>query len=171
MKYLSFQPGFDVYHTEFRILRILSFVGRQKIYVDQIRILDFYLLYFFRMTAVKLARGHRSIRTLAKSLSVPRYEVQPDDKVLFLRMSSIQGVALQSLAWNGYLQIDDLRSGLVLRSDKELPVALSGRIAEVNLRDEKIMKALQAILTDYPFKGVGGLKERTGLLEYRYDSV
>lgn len=171
MKHLIFQPCFDVYHTEFRMLRLLNFVAGNRYHVDQIRIVDFYLLYFFRLTGVKLLRGHASIRSLAKGLSISRYEVQPDDKILFMRMSSIQSVALDTLASNGYILLEELRAGAVMRSDKPLPADLSERIDEANKVEGKIMKALQILLMDYQIAGADGLKARTGLLEHRYDSV
>lgn len=171
MKYLTFQPGFDVYHTEFRMLRFLQYVDGKIMNVDQVRILDFYLLYFFRLSVVRLQRSHSGIKRLAKTMDVPRYQIQPDDRVLFLRMSPIQSAAIQSLSRNGYLSSESFEVGEIKRTNKALPEDLDSRIRLINQEESEILEALKTLMLEYPLLGEGGLKERTGLMEYRYDSI
>jgi len=171
MNHIAFQPAFDVYHTEFRMLRLLHFVDIKKWHADQLRILDFYLLYFFRLGDVRLSRPLASLKKLARSFEGVSYEIQPNDKLLFFRMSPVQSVALEALASNGLIAKSELRHGLVVRTGAEIPLQLKARVEEINKSDEKRMDSLNKLVLEYPFLGANGLKDRTGLMEHRYDSV
>jgi hypothetical protein len=64
-----------------------------------------------------------------------------------------------------------LADGWVETAEESLPPALAKRTQKANEEEGDLMEALRAIAADYPLEGAGGVKERTGLLEYRYDAV
>jgi len=173
MNQLSFQPAFDVYHSSFRFLRIFGYIGSDKpLSLDLARIIDYYLLFFHRMESVRLRRTDSAIKKLAKQKAGDvRYELQPDDKLLFARMEPFQLSALRTLALSGYLDLDELNNRRVSFLGREIPLPLRERVLEANQKDQDVMDALFAVAREYPVMGRDGLKDRTGLLEYRYDPV
>jgi hypothetical protein len=173
MMQLSFQPAFDVFHTAFRFLRLRRLLENSEPWAyDQLRIADYYLLFFFRLEAVRLRPAHRSIKKLAaRSPSRFRYEHQPDDKFVFARMKEIQRAAIKTLVLADYFDLAAYeRNELVLGQNTESE-ALRSRLDDINGREIEVMNSLASLINDYSLIGIDGLKHRTGLLEYRYDAV
>lgn len=170
---LTFQPAFDVFHTCFRMLRLRSLMSLDTAWnYDQLRIADYYLLFFFRLEYVRLNNKHRAIKKLAKDdKSGVRYENQPDDKLIFDRMAPIQLAAMSTLVESGYFSLKEFDVKLVRPLENRLAEALESRIDEINLADKEILQAINVLVTEYGLLGKDGLKARTGLLEYRYDAV
>ena len=96
---ISFQPAFDPYHAVFRFLRIQkTILKRGALHFDQIRIIDFFLLFPFRIGKIRLKPEHRKFRRLATQYQVLKpYGELPDDRLIFDRMEPFQFAALQSL--------------------------------------------------------------------------
>jgi hypothetical protein len=172
MNYVAFQPAFDVFHTSFRFLRLRRLMEtNDPWHYDQLRIADFYLLFFFRLRDVRLKPTDRSIRRLAIELSGHRYERQPSDQIVFNRMERIQRAAIGTLTINGFFESEPLKSGYVAETGKVEPDALAMRIEAINQHEIKLLEAVQRLITDYNLLGPDGLKARTGLLEHKYDAV
>jgi len=169
---LSYQPALDPFHAMYRYLRIMLAINATSLPVDHARILDFYLLFPFRLTAVRLKTQHRKFRTLADAYSETRpYGDQPPDAQLFVRMKPMQIAALETLAGKGFVNADALRDGMVMRGEHTLPPTLAERVKKANSSQQDLMQAILALSSEYPLLGKDGLKDRTGLLEYRYDAV
>lgn len=172
MNYLSFQPAFDVLHTEFRFLRLRRLMTADvPWHYDQLRIADFYLLFFFRLEKVRLSPKHRGLRNLARELARQRYENQPDDHLLFNRMEQIQQAAVETLVSLGFFESTIFANEQLIETGLSEPEALSKRIEAENTCDARLMEALQSLVTEYELLGPDGIKARTGLLEFRYDAI
>lgn len=172
MTQLSFQPALDPLHAVFRILRLRSIIAsRGPMETDHVRILDFYLLFPFRIKAIRFKREDKAVRKLTPSFdSLTPYVNPPEDRVLFRRMLPMQGAALQTLASRSLISADYLSDGRVTVTDVPPPPGLAQRLNEANMRDEGVLNILN-LLASYELHGPDGLKARTGLLEYRYDAV
>jgi hypothetical protein len=169
---ITFHPALDVHHTEFRLLRLRRLMAADlPWHFDQLRICDFYLLFFFRLSDARLLRGHRWIKRHAIESASMRYEAQPDDDLLFSRMEQFQRAALGTLVAKGFLQVDQARLQYVREGDVPEPEELTQRIGALATKEQKKLEALSALVSDYSLLGPDGLKARTGLLEYRYDAV
>lgn len=171
VNYFSFQPAFDVFHTEFRFLRLRRLLSSEvPWHYDQLRIADFYLLFFFRLQDVRLSPQHRSFKKLARLSGEQRYEHQPDDQLIFNRMENIQLAAMGTLVANGFFDVECNQRNLVVEGERNEPPLLAARIDEANLLDMQQLEAINALLTSYELLGRDGIKARTGLMEYRYDA-
>lgn len=170
---LSFQPALDPFHALYRILRLFLIVERHKgLHRDQVRILDYYLLNPHRVSEIRLAPKHRKYKSLAKRYaSAKPYGQQPDDRILFGRMEPMQTAALQTLAVYGLLDSNELELARVVSTGAPVPGALRERVAVANEEDASLMEFLEILVSEYELSGVNGLKDRTGLLEHRYDTV
>ncbi|RXH34393.1 ABC-three component system middle component 5 [Bradyrhizobium zhanjiangense] len=170
---LSYQPAFDPYHAMFRFLRIFAAIGRStSMLADHARILDFYLLFPFKISGIRLIPQHRRFRAVAQHFENRRpYGDQPDDSLVFTRMKPLQVAALDTLAEKQLIDAPNWQQGIALRTQHSIAPPLAARVNRANKADAELMEVLTALATEYDLLGRDGLKDRTGLLEYRYDAV
>lgn len=170
---LSYQPAFDPYHTMYRFIRILVALGdATSLLVDHARILDFYLLFPFRIAQIRLTPQHRRFRSASQAYEDRRpYGNQPEDVLIFDRMKPMQLAALDTLATKGIIDPKSLQRGVAIRAETPIPADLSTRASSANAADSLLMEMILVLATQYSLLGRDGLKDRTGLLEYRYDAV
>jgi hypothetical protein len=90
---------------------------------------------------------------------------------MFYRMEPMQVAAVETLEASDYLSKSHLVVGEVESTAKKLTEGLGTRIAELNDRDAALLEFFGVLLADYSLFGKDGLKDRTGLLEYRYDAI
>ena len=142
---ISYQPAFDPFHAVFRFLRMHSILVEQKsLYFDQLRILDFFLLFPFRIGRIRFKTQHRRFRRLADEyLDRKPYGELPDDRLLFGRMEPFHVAALQSLRSHGYLEkSDDL---MLVRVGAPPPAGLADRIQLENKKRSVTIGNAQSI--------------------------
>ena len=107
---LSYQPAFDPLHAVFRLTRLSKMLGKAgPLPKDTIRILDFFLLFPFRISEMRLKRQHVAFRKIAANFASSKpYGDQPEGRVLFERMEVMQMAALQTLAAKGFIDSREL---------------------------------------------------------------
>lgn len=173
MMQLTYNEAFDPYHAVFRFLRLhLACDISAGLPFDTLRILDFYLLFPFRLQAMRLFSNDTGWRRISKSYEEQApYGAMPDDSTIFSRIEPFQRAAANSLVHSGHLVIDAWDMNEVQFTTEKLPAAVMMRCSELNNRMEDVVGILCQIKARYPLGGRDGLKDRTGLLEYRYDSV
>lgn len=139
---------------------------------DLFRILDFYFLFPASLQNLRFRPEHQRMkRRAAATKRAPPYGPRPDDLVLFERMRPYQDAALDTLALHGFLSDEALSDGWVAPENKPVPTELLGRIEITNATEADLLTALRTIAQEYQLEGVNGLKDRTRLLEHRYDAV
>ncbi len=170
---LSYQPAFDPFHAAWRLLRLRQDVlPETALPEDHVRILDFYLLFPFRLDAMRLKATHRRFRKLAAAYSEQRpYGELPDDRTLFNRMQSIQTAAFDTLVSKELFDLPEYERGCILATFATLPSDLQGRVSEINEAQSDLVEFLRALATEYELLGPDGLKDRTGLMEHLYDAA
>lgn len=169
---LTYEPAFDPLHSIFRALRLREALGASfRLPRDLFRILDFYLLYPTGLRHMPLRSIHLKLKRLAASTKrAEPYGPRPGDPILFERMRPFQDAAVETLALQGFLSTDALGKGWVENAGKPIPAILAGRVETANSSEGNLLSALRAI-AQYPLEGPNGLKDRSGLLEHRYDAV
>lgn len=171
---LTYTAAYDPYHTTFRFLALLDpAINSDTISFDVLRIVDFYhnfpwLLRDFasysKISGFK-ADKNRIVRSYPKS----KFEVLPDKYQVFQRMLPSQLSARAALAQVGMIEVhDDMINAKV--------VEIRSRALQENLkiyREQKqdFLTFLVNKLANVPLLGPGGLKDRSGLGEFRYDVV
>ncbi|MEM7290252.1 MAG: ABC-three component system middle component 5 [Pseudomonadota bacterium] len=173
MSQIAYQEALDPYHSLFRLLRIGRIMGRKgALPIDTARILDYYLLFPFRIQGFRFKPEHRSYRAMSK-----RYEARkpygdfPGDRAVFARMEPIQNASFATAARKGILDADAWGRESVVFLAFALPPAFEQRIASLNDDQADIAEFLSTLTTDYAVMGKDGIKARSDLLEHRYDSV
>ncbi len=173
MTQLSYNEAFDPYHAAFRCIRLrFACEFERGVHFDMLRILDFYLLFPFRIQAMRPFSEHRHWRTISKNYgNHAPYGELPDDVTLFARMEPFQRAAANSLARVGCISAEAWERDEVLFETCELPVAFEERCSKLNESMNDVADVLKQMSHKYDLLGSDGLKRRTGLLEYRYDAV
>jgi hypothetical protein len=172
MSRLVFQPALDPYHAIFRLFRLFPILKGATLSRDHVRILDFYLLFPFLISSVRLLREGQHFKKLArKYANLKPYGQQPEGPLLFARMDTMQNAALDTLAFNSFLEKEALAADRVVVVNKMLPREISQRVIELNEQQADLLEFLQSLAREYPLLGDNGLKARTGLKEYRYDAI
>jgi hypothetical protein len=86
-------------------------------------------------------------------------------------MELMQLTALDTLSMKNLIAPERWAAGEVSATAALIPAPLSPRVAEANAQDADLLAFLDVLVTEYKFLGPNGLKDRTKLLEYRYDAV
>jgi hypothetical protein len=146
MTQLTYNEAFDPYHAVFRFLRLhLACDISAKLPFDTLRILDFYLLFPFRLQAMKLFSNDTGWRKISKSYEdqIP-YGAMPDDSTIFSRMEPFQRAAATSLVYSGHLVSDAWYLNEVQFTAKELPDAVTP--ARARAASSEIMRPALIVL-------------------------
>jgi hypothetical protein len=153
---LSYQPALDPFHSVFRLLRVLPYVESAGVlHRDHVRILDFYLLYPFRISAARLTPQHRRFR---------KFETSYEDRKPYV-------TAMETLADKLVIDPTEWQHDRVRPTGTKLPEELAARVATANAAEPELADLVSVLSKEYSLYGQNGLKNRTGLLEYRYDAI
>lgn len=167
-----YHPLYDPYYCSYRMLGITIKMAN-GIEPEVLNILDFYSL-FPQLLVDFDVKSNKSLRKLIKKLDLSQYPFEygalPESTVLFQKLNLIQKMALRFLLTKNILQWIPGDRPQVLLGQNRIPDALMDLIQI----DEKRFASLSQILGEMatiPLRGAGGLKQRSALMDYRYDQT
>jgi hypothetical protein len=167
---LIYHPLYDLNHGVFRTLALLERTPKKSLAFDAFRILDFYLLFPHLLAGVPLpSKMLRMKRQLEGRQS--KFNRVPSERGLLQQMLGAHHAVTSSLAAKGFLDVDALRAGTLLRTSQPLPEALLSEIEQQPKDELELLDFLAMDVAAIGPLGKDGLKARTGLLEHRYDPV
>lgn len=166
---LIYHPAFDIYNGIFRMLQLLSHMKHEEVELERLRIWDFYLAFPKETQKIVFPQSLSELKKIFKKKPENPYEDIVDAKKIIERMKSYQLAALKCLASYDFIDMEALSKNIIKKTNKELPLELKNELD--NLTDEKanIIKLVLGFW-DLPLYGAHGLKARTGLIEFKYDS-
>lgn len=165
---LIYHPAYDAYHCIFRALLLTE--SCRSIEIQKLRILDFFLCFPAEIGKIRLPREHADAKRMALQLKND-YHGPVSVKQVFRDMEHIQLAAFRSLAASEILDQKSFEIGLVERTDKTPKDELKRKIDSAAERDKVVIEYLVKRLVAIPLYGSNGLKDRTDLMEYRYDTA
>lgn len=168
---LAFEPAYDPFHAAFRILRQSAYRQCQPSPIPRVKLLDVYLAEPIKCLDIRLANPLKASARRAAKCQHATYGHRPPATGLFNRMSLMQDAAIQTLVMQGILDGDAYGMGQVRLVEGVLPAKLAAKIDALNADQADLMTFLFKDLDAIPFEGLNGLKDRTGLGEFRYDIV
>lgn len=173
MTQLTYNEAFDPYHTAFRYLRLHVACGiSDALPFDKFRIMDYFLLFPFRIQNMRFLNEDRGWRGLSRAyIKHAPYGELPDDHSIFSKMEPFQRAAATGLAESNIISSVAWQRGEIAFTRNDLPQPVYQRCEHLNERMQDIMAVLCRIMRNYPLNGPDGLKHRTGLIEHRYDTV
>lgn len=165
---LVYHPAFDIYNCVFRMLQLITSMKQSEVELDRLRIWDFYLTFPNEARKISYPRDLSELKKIFKAKQQNPYEDLIDPKRIIERMKAYQISALRSIASYGLIDSKLLSKNIVSRTDKEIPKELLDRFSDLNIEKSNIIKLITGF-KDLPLYGKKGLKDRTGLIEFRYD--
>ena len=168
MTQLVYHPAFDPYNATLRLLRLLL-ATETPLDRTGLRVLDFYVLFPEQLVQARLTTSLRSkVRRLNHQPRFP-YDRLPAQQPLFARMEPTFDAALQTLIAKGLVKRTVDQKYELMR--ESVPRVLLDIAADRNVIETELIHVLMEIGTSFNSLGTDGLKDRTGLAEYRYDAA
>ena len=165
---LIYHPAFDIYNCVFRMLQLLSHMKQEDVEVDRLRIWDFYLTFPNEARNISYPNSLSELRGVFKKKEPNPYEDLIDPKRILERMKSFQLSALKCIASYGLIDSKLLGKNIVKRTDKEIPSELLIKMKDLSIEKQNVIKLIVGFW-ELPLYGKSGLKDRTGLIEFKYD--
>jgi len=164
---LLYHPLYDAYNCVFRMLQLLEARPDRVYQIDQLRIMDFYMVFPSLINQIQFPRSGLKYKKLFKT--VTSYEDKSSPKMLLLRAKPYQMLAFKYLQGLGLVEGESMVSGIVKRTSKVLPKDLEDAITDKAVVMKEQIDCLVEVLAKLEMSGKNGLKARTDLMEYRYD--
>jgi hypothetical protein len=164
---LTYHPAFDLYHCIFRHLCLLEKIQNKQCESNKLRILDFYFL--FPGLVSKIAMPKNINNPFKKNNTKNCFAEIGDPYRLFSQLEELQTNSFGYLLSVQLIHNDMFKDGIIKRTKFELPDKLKDCINNLSESENTLITFITGPLFDMEFYGEKGLKERTGLIEYRYD--
>ena len=165
---LLYHPLYDAYNCVFRMLQLLEAHPSRVYQIDQLRIMDFYMVFPSLINQIRFPRSGLKYKKQFKA--VTSYEDKSSPKVLLLRAEPYQMLAFKYLQGLGLVDEKSMENGIVKRTSKALPEDLENTITNKAIAMKERIDFLVEVLAELELSGENGLKARTDLMEYRYDA-
>lgn len=170
---ILYNNAFDLYHTIFRMLHLLSKVNpAQKIETDKIRIWDYYLLFPNEIFKIRPQKNESEFRKILKQLNVLKnnpYQQIFDERKTLEKIKPYQLSALTCLASYNIIDKDSLLENFIKINSLELLKTYSKSVGELSAREKNIITIVTSNFYDISLFGKKGLKNRSNLIESKYD--
>ena len=170
---ITYNPAFDLYHTIYRMAHIVQRLDEgERMEIDKARIWDFYLLFPDKVYNIYLKRSEKDLREARKEYihQAPNpYDYKGDNRKLFEWLRPVQVSALGCLVACSILEKDDYLSGMLRVADASALEDYLGKIDGLSAKEKNTLSFLSLLSKEMPLTGAEGLKQRTELLEFKYD--
>ena len=165
---LIYHPAFDAYHCVYRIVAITNSIPELEL--AKLRILDYYLCFPAEVAKIELPQSHGKFRSIARNAN-NKFRGPVSPLRTFRDLEAIQLAATRLLVASKVFDFEKLETGIVTRTSWLTPPSLKAAANPVATVSPELTEYILTQLSKLPLGGLGGLKQRTGLMEYRYDSV
>ncbi|WP_343660179.1 ABC-three component system middle component 5 [Chryseobacterium sp.] len=171
---IVYNQAFDLYHTIFRILHFLNkFENGSKIEIERIRIWDFYLLFPSKIHEIRLKQTESDIRKLRKEFikdSNNPYEKIYENRKVFEKIKPYQLAAINCIASYGIIDKSSINQQRVKILNKEILTEFVNNFDELTPKEKNVIALMTSHFNQISLFGTDGLKNRTSLMESRYDA-
>lgn len=167
---LIYHPAFDASHCSYRIVRLFNLINNDDyLEEERIKIMDFYTVFPKKIKNIKFPQQIKS-KEIRKELDQINDIYRPcrNPYLIAKKMSLIQEKVLQILVINEYLDYKESTNSYK-KGQKFNQLSISNQMFE-----NQIKQAIEILIIDFllnhPLNGKDGLKDRTSLMEFRYDN-
>ena len=166
---LIYHPLKDPNHCTYRMLCILYDMDTSISY-DLLKLLDFYILFPHLLKTIRLPKYLLSDKKILNKVQEPYENLPLPSKILF-ELSSLQNSCIDSFLTKGIIDKEEFENGKIRLNSKKLDLELLNLITNNCYKKEAWYIFLLEKLSKIYFNGKDGLKDRTKMMEYIYDSV
>lgn len=137
--------------------------------IDRLRLLDFFLLFPSAIKSIRIPQHLRKWKNAFQSRE-NAYLLSAPVAHAFRQVEGPFWLAVGKLVSKGILDDEVIARGTAALILSRVPTQIASRIAQRNEDEAELVGFLVSELGQLPLSGTDGLKSRTKLLEYRYDS-
>lgn len=171
---IVYNQALDLYHTIYRFLQFLNrFDSGVLIEVERLRIWDFYLLFPSKIHDIRLKQNESDIRKIRKEfikdVNNP-YERITEDRKIFEKIKPYQLAALNCIASYGIIDKALLNQQRISIIQKDILIEFVRNLDELSAKDRNVITLMTAHYFHLSLFGPDGLKNRTNLMESKYDA-
>jgi hypothetical protein len=170
---ILYNNAFDLYHTIFRMLHLLSKIEDDKVIeIDRIRIWDYYLLFTNEIFNIKPIRNKKEYNQLLKKLNIKKnnpYQQIYDQRKTLEKIKPYQLSALNCLASYNIIDKEYLFKEEVKINSFDLLKGYIQSVGDLSDREKNIITIMTSFFRDISLIGNDGLKKRSNLMESKYD--
>lgn len=166
---IIYHPAYDINHCAFRFITLLSDIKEHTINWETMQILDFYYVFPHLLADIRLPRNSIATKQMLKKIPEP-YESLPNPRRLMYGLKALQNEAARALVAKGLIDKDSYLKNIISLYAERVPETLYEQIVKNEKRKTRWFQLLVEVLAKYPINGKDGLKHRTQLLEFRYDT-
>ena len=170
---ILYNNAFDLYHTIFRMLHLLSKIEKDKVIeIDRIRIWDYYLLFTNEIFNIKPRKNKKEYNQLLKELNIKKnnpYQQIYDKRKTLEKIKPYQLSALNCLASYNIIDKEYLLKEEVKINSFDLLKRYTQSAGDLSDREKNIITIMTSFFRDISLIGNNGLKERSNLMESKYD--
>lgn len=171
---IVYNQALDLYHTIFRLLHFLNkFENETVIEVERLRIWDFYLLFPSKIHEIRLKQNESDIRKLRRQFikdSKNPYDQISDNRKIFEKIKPYQLAALNSIASYGIIEKSFLSQQRISIINKKILSDFVTNFEELPAKERNVIALMTSHFNQISLFGTDGLKQRTNLLESKYDA-
>lgn len=166
---IIYHPAYDLNHCVFRFITLLSDIDEHQIEWETMQILDFYYVFPHLLSDIRLPRNPIATKRTLINIPIP-YETFPNPRRLMFSLKALHQEAARALVAKGILDKDLYFKSIVRLYSERVPEALNDQINKNEKRNTVWYQLIVKVLANYPVNGKDGLKDRTQLMEFRYDT-
>ena len=171
---IVYNQAYDLYHTIFRFLQFLNrFDKGELIEIEKLRIWDFYLLFPSKIHSIRLKQNESDIRQLKKMFikdSKNPYEIITENRKVFEKLKPYQLAALNCIASYGIIDKSLLNQHRISVDNKNILTEFVEKYDELSEKEMNVISLMTSHFNKMSLFGVDGLKNRTKLMESKYDA-
>ncbi len=165
---IIYHPARDINHCAFRFINLLFDIEPNQLEWEKLQILDFYYVFPHLLGNIRLPRN--SIATKKNLQNIPHtYESLPNPRRLMFSLRALHNETARALVAKGIFEKELYLKNIITLDTLKIPFNLLRRIEKNPKRNTQWYKLLIESLAEYPLDGKNGLKNRTNLMEFRYD--
>ncbi|TAA40928.1 ABC-three component system middle component 5 [Pseudoxanthomonas winnipegensis] len=165
---LIYHPAQDAYHCVFRLLLLVDAIPELE--EERARILDFYLVFPSAMSLIKWPATLVAAKQRSKAERNP-YRTPINPSITFRSMQPLQSSAIRCIAAANLIDPIALEHGTIRRTDTGLSPLVTERLKLYTQENKSSIDLVVNDLSSIQLLGRDGLKARTSLMDYRYDSA
>ena len=171
---ITYNKAYDLYHTIFRFIQLLGrFEKNTVLEIERVRIWDFYLLFPNKIKDIRLKQKESDIRKIRNRFikdSKNPYEIVPVERRIFEKLKPYQLSALNCIASYGIIDKASLNQQCIRIINKEILDDFVKQLDRVSIKEQNVIALMTTHFNQISLFGTDGLKNRTNLIESKYDA-
>lgn len=171
---IIYNQVFDLYHSIYRMLLFLNTIDEGVIIeTERLRIWDFYLLFPNKIHEIRLKRDENEIKKLRNNCiknSDNPYEKIVENRKIFEKLKPYQLSAINCIASYGIIDKEMLFDNRIRIVNRSLIDRFMDKIGEIDQSERNVINLLVSYYSNISLYGTDGLKNKTNLMESKYDA-